>query len=191
MAEWRSIKPEKIGYARVSTEQQELWRQLEALEKAKCCKIFKEKASGKSLENRPALDRAIEYLRDGDTLVIAEWDRATRSMADGLKIIQRVADRGAKLKALDKSYLDLTTPIGQGILVFFSALAEDEGKRIVDRAADGRTAAKARGVQFGRKPKLGKRQREKALERMAAGESVRDIAEDFRVHYSTISRLKK
>ena len=191
MAEWRSIKPEKIGYARVSTEQQELWRQLEALEKAKCCKIFKEKASGKSLENRPALDRAIEYLRDGDTLVIAEWDRATRSMADGLKIIQRVADRGAKLKALDKSYLDLTTPIGQGILVFFSALAEDEGKRIVDRAADGRTAAKARGVTFGRKPKLGKRQREKALERMAAGESVRDIAEDFRVHYSTISRLKK
>jgi len=183
--------PQKIGYARVSTEQQNLERQLEALTKANCYSIFKEKASGKSLEGRPELDKAIAHLREGDTLVIAEWDRATRSMEDGFKLIQRVADRGAKLKALDKSYLDLTTPMGKAILVFFSAWAEDEGKRIVDRAADGRMAAKARGVVFGRKPKLTEWQRQKALERMAAGESVRDIAADFRVHYSTISRLKK
>jgi|TARA_R110001606_G_scaffold392622_1_gene561737 DNA invertase Pin-like site-specific DNA recombinase len=191
MSGWRSIRPENIGYARVSTEQQDLTRQLAKLDKAQCVKVFKETASGKSLENRPALQKAIDYLREGDTLVIAEWDRATRSMTDGLNIIQRVADRGAKIKALDKPFLDLTTPMGKGILVFLSALAEDERERIVNRAAEGRKIAKAKGVKFGAKPKLTSHQRNRALSRMAAGDSTREIARDMGVHHSTISRLKK
>ncbi len=79
----------------------------------------------------------------------AERDRVTRSMMDGITIIQRVADRGATVKVLDKPWLDLTTTVGKGILAFLSALAEDERDRISRRANEGRAAAKARGVKFG------------------------------------------
>lgn len=144
----------KIGYARVSTITQNLDRQIAALRKAKCDQIFREKASGKTTKGRPQLEKAIDQLGTGDILVIAEWDRATRSMMDGIKIIQRIADRGALVKVLDKDFLDLTTPIGKGVLALLSALAEDERERIVRRGGEGRTAAKSRGVKFGRKPKL-------------------------------------
>ena len=142
----------KIGYARVSTEGQNLDRQIAALRRARCEKIFREKASGKAVRGRPQLEKAIDALGTKDVLVVAEWDRATRSMMDGISIIQRVADRGALIKVLDKPHLDLTTPLGRGFLAFLSAMAEDERQRIVGRAAVGRKAAKKRGVKFGPKP---------------------------------------
>ena len=110
--------------------------------------IFREKASGKDIKNRPQLEKAIDELGKGDVLVLAEWDRATRSMLDGVHIIERIHARGALLKVLDKPHLDLTTPIGRGFIAFLSALAEDERQRIVKRANDGRRAAKARGAQI-------------------------------------------
>ena len=85
---------------------------------------------------RPQLEKA-STLGIGDVLVLAEWDRATRSMLDGIRIIERVAARGATLKALDRQWLDLTTPLGKGILAFLSALAEDERARILARANGG------------------------------------------------------
>jgi DNA invertase Pin-like site-specific DNA recombinase len=91
---------------------------------------------------------------------------------------------------LDKPHLDLTTPIGRGFIAFLSALAEDERQRIVKRANDGRTAAKARGARFGRKPKLDAHQRKEALKRLGAGESARGIAKSYRVHHATVSRLR-
>ena len=145
---------QKIGYARVSTPNQNLDRQLGALRAERCDKIFREKASGKDIKNRPQLEKAIDELGKGDILVLAEWDRATRSMMDGVHIIERIYARGGLLKVLDKPHLDLTTPIGRGFIAFLSALAEDERQRIVKRANDGRKAAKARGARFGRKPKL-------------------------------------
>ena len=105
-----------IGYARVSTQQQNLDRQIAALNVAGCVRIFGEKASGKSIHNRPELERAITALPTAGTLVIAEWDRATRSMLDGIAIMTRVYQMGALVKVLDRPYLDLTTPIGKGIL---------------------------------------------------------------------------
>ena len=114
-----------IGYARVSTVQQNLARQLGALRAARCKTIFAEKASGKDVKGRPELERAIDQLGAGDVLVLAEWDRATRSMMDGIAIMQRVHARGAAIKVLDKPHLDLTTAIGKGFLAFLSALAED------------------------------------------------------------------
>src|SRR5437016_1440094 len=131
-----------IGYARVSSIHQNLDRQLGALRAAGCSKIFAEKASGKAVEGRPELERAIDALGTADVLVLAEWDRATRSMVDGISIMQRVHARGAAIKVLDKPHLDLTTKIGQGFLAFLSALAEDERERIVKRANEGRKAAK-------------------------------------------------
>lgn len=179
-----------IGYARVSTVHQNLDRQLGALRAAGCKTVFAEKASGKNIKGRPELDKAIGALGSGDVLVLAEWDRATRSMFDGISIMQRVHALGAAIKVLDKPHLDLTTKIGQGFLAFLSALAEDERERIVKRAADGRTAARKKGVQLGRKPKLTEHQRIKARSELVRGKSCRAIAQDLNVHHSTISRIK-
>src|SRR5262245_55564666 len=125
-------------------------------------------------------------LGKGDVLVLAEWDRATRSMTDGIRIIERVAAQGATLKAIDRHWLDLTTPIGKGILAFLSALAEDERARILARANGGRTAARKRGVKFGPKPKLSPHQQREAVRRIEAGESLRVVARTYDVGHSTI-----
>ncbi len=178
-----------IGYARVSSTDQNLDRQIAALRNEGVEKIYREKASGKSLKGRPQLEKAIDALGTDDVLVIAEWDRATRSMQDGWNIISRVAKRSALVKALDKPWLDLTTVMGKALLTLFSAMAEDERNRIIQRAADGRKIALEKGVKFGPKPKLTDHQMEKARERKAAGESCRDIAKDYNVSRSTIVRL--
>jgi len=94
---------------------------------------FKEKQSGGEGTKRPQLEKAINALGSGDVLVLAEWDRATRSMLDGIRTIERVAARGATLKALYRQWLDLTAPLGKGILAFLSALAGDERARILAR----------------------------------------------------------
>jgi len=181
----------KIGYARVSTIGQKLDRQIAALRDEGCDEIFREKASGESIKGRPQLERAIDRLGSLDVLIVAEWDRATRSMMDGIHIMQRVAARGAAIKVLDKPHLDLTTPIGQGLLGLLSAFAEDERQRIVKRAGEGRKAAKARGAKMGAPPKLTDHQRRKALDRLAQGETCREIGRDMGVSHSTISRLQK
>jgi DNA invertase Pin-like site-specific DNA recombinase len=160
-----------IGYARVPSAQQNLDRQLGALRAQRCDKIFTEKASGKSLKGRPQLEKAIDMLGTGDVLVVAEWDRATRSMMDGIAIIDRVLARGALVKVLDKAHLDLRTTVGKGLLAFLSAIAQDEGERIHKRATEGRQAAVAKGVRLGRKPKLSEHQR------MEVGESARAIGD--------------
>jgi len=179
-----------IGYARVSTQDQNLDRQIAALRAAGVEKIYREKASGKSGSKRPELDKAIDQLGTDHTLVIAEWDRATRSYQDGLDIITRIALRGATVKVLDRDYLDMTTDFGKALLGLLSALASDERKRIVKRAADGREIAKENGVKFGRKPKLTEHQQDLIRDRLAAGESSRAIAKDFNVGHSTINRLR-
>lgn len=180
-----------IGYARVSTPSQNLDRQIAALRAAGVDEIYREKASAKAVRGRPQLEKAIDALGTDDVLVVAEWDRATRSMMDGIHIMQRVAARGSAIKVLDKPHLDLTTPIGRGFLAFLSALAEDDRGRIVGRAAEGRQIARDKGVKFGPKPKLTTHQVAKALDRLAAGESCREIGRDMGVSHSTISRLQK
>ena len=129
-------KPAKrlIGYARVSTQQQDLARQTKALKRLGCAVIYSDTASGKSMAGRPQLARALDDLETDDELVIAEWDRATRSMWDGLQIIKTVIDAGASIKVLDRSYIDLATPMGRGFMAMMSAMAEDERLRIVPRA---------------------------------------------------------
>ena len=179
-----------VGYARVSTHHQNLDRQLGALRSSGCDVIYAEKASGRDTKGRPELERAIDRLGSGDVLVVAEWDRATRSMADGIALMQRVHGRGAAIKVLDKPHLDLTTPIGKGFLAFLSALAEDERERICARAAEGRRIAKENGATLGRKPKLTDHQQSRAREMLASGMSARAVAREFNVHHATISRLR-
>src|SRR5262245_27448079 len=179
----------KIGYARVSRAHQSFDRQLGALRAERVDVIYREKASGTSIKGRLELEKAIDELGTGDVLVLAEWDRCTRSMTDGVGIVERVHKRGAFVKVLDRDYLDLTKPINRGILAFLSALAEDERHRIVKRANEGRAAARKRGARFGRKPKLNAHQQAEALKRLAAGESCRAVGRLFSVHHATVSKL--
>ena len=178
-----------IGYARVSTQSQDLERQTKALRRIGCAVIYSDKASGKSMAGRPQLARALDDLGTGDELVIAEWDRATRSMWDGLQIIKAVIDAGAAIKVLDRSYIDLETPIGRGFMAMMSAMAEDERQRIIKRTHEGRQIAQAKGVRMGRKSKLSPHQQAEARERIAKGEATRDLARSYGVSISTISRL--
>lgn len=181
----------KTGYARVSTKDQKLDRQIAALKKSGCKKIYAEKQSGKSTNNRPELEKAIASLEVDDVLILAEWDRATRSMADGIKIMERVHERGALIKVLDRQWLDLTTPIGKGILAFLSSLAEDERERINRRSNEGRKQARRKGVKFGPRPKLTNTQRREAMRMINEGRSVRDVATVFNVGVATIQRVKE
>jgi DNA invertase Pin-like site-specific DNA recombinase len=107
----KKTKKRLIGYARVSRERQDLARQIRALKHLGCAVIYSDKASGKSTAGRPELARALDDLDTGDELVIAEWDRATRSMWDGLQIMKTAIDAGAGIKVLDRSYIDFETPI--------------------------------------------------------------------------------
>lgn len=180
----------KIGYARVSDPSQNLDRQIAALRAEGCERIFADKATGKSVRGRPQLEKAIDALGTDFVFVVAEWDRATRSYEDGLNIVTRIAQRDAMVRVLDREYFDLTTDLGKALLGLLSAIASDERKRIVRRADEGRRIARQKGIKLGRKPKLTEHQRSKALERLAAGDSAREIGRDYGVSHTTIVRLK-
>jgi DNA invertase Pin-like site-specific DNA recombinase len=110
-------------------------------------------------------------------------------MWDGLQIIKTVIDAGASIKVLDRSYIDLTTPMGRGFMAMMSAMAEDERLRIIKRAHEGRQIARAKGVKMGRKPKLTPHQIKEARQRLAKGEPTRALAKSYGVSVRTISRL--
>jgi hypothetical protein len=120
-------------------------RQLAMLKATGCKRVFKEKQSGRDGIRRLQLEKAIEAQGPNDVLILAEWDRATRSMLDGIRIIERVAARGASLKALDRPMARSDYATGQ---TFLSALAEDERARILERANGGRAAAKKKRRQI-------------------------------------------
>jgi DNA invertase Pin-like site-specific DNA recombinase len=185
-------RPQKcrIGYARISTLQQDLTRQLQTLKSERCDKIFSDAASGKSRAGRPELEAALECLAPGDELVVAEWDRATRSMWDGMDIIKKVVDVGATIRVLDRSYIDLKTAMGRGFMAMFSALAEDERLRILKRTHEGRRVAQARGRKMGRREKLSESQKVEARKRLAAGRLPRELASHYKVSRATIARLR-
>jgi DNA invertase Pin-like site-specific DNA recombinase len=180
--------PRRVGYARVSTKAQDLTRQLRALKGERCEKIFSDTASGKSLGGRPELHKALATLAPGDELVIAEWDRATRSMWDGLQIIKEIAETGATIRVLDRTYIDLTTPMGRGFMAFISAMAEDERLRIIKRTREGRALAIAKGKKMGRKASLNEAQRAEIRQRLAVGDDPSHLAHLFGVSRATVYR---
>ncbi len=179
----------RIGYARVSTKAQDLERQIRALKAERVDEIFKDTASGKSLAGRPQLREALDGLAPGDELVIAEWDRATRSMWDGLQILKEIIDAEATIRVLDRAYIDLTNPIGRGFMAFISAMAEDERLRIIKRTHEGRVIARENGVKMGRKFRLNDVQRSEARQRLANGEAADHLAKVYGVSRATIYRV--
>jgi DNA invertase Pin-like site-specific DNA recombinase len=176
------------GYARVSTNGQDLAAQDSELMAAGCAKVFKEKASG-AKTNRPELAKVIRRLEPGDVLVVTRLDRLARSTRDLLNVLAIVAERGAGFKSLRDAWCDTTTPHGKLMLTVLGGLAEFERELIRARTGEGRKRAKARGVKFGRPRKLTPHQRQEALQRLAAGETQMDVARSYNLSSATISRL--
>ena len=137
-----------IGYARVSTEDQDPALQLDALKAAGCVKIFTDKASG-ALDRRPRLDRLLDQLRPGDTVAVWRLDRLGRSLKHLIALIEDLEDRGVGFRSLTEG-MDTTTPGGKLVFSIFGALAEFERALIRERTKAGLAAARARGRKGGR-----------------------------------------
>lgn len=176
-----------IGYARVSTEDQNLALQLQALEQAGCQRVFQEKLSGANRQ-RPELARMLEQLREGDAVVIWKLDRLARSTRDLLEIADTIAKVGAGLKSLSEPWADTTSPAGRMVLTVFAGIAEFERELIRERTGAGRTAAMSRGVRFGRPAILGTDQATLAKRLLEEGKSAKEVAKTFGVNRSTIYR---
>lgn len=177
-----------IGYARVSTESQNLAYQIDRLEKAGCVEIFYEKRSGKNTDDRPELHRLLAALQKGDTLFATVSDRVARDPLDMLLILHAVRKAGATLHLLDEAFVDTSSEMDDLITYLNGWAARQHRLRILYNTAVGRERAKQRGVKFGRPCKLGSREREKIAKRRASGASYSQIAEEFGVSESTIAR---
>ncbi|KVD99685.1 resolvase [Burkholderia vietnamiensis] len=178
-----------IGYARVSTRDQDLTNQEAQLRAAGCGRIFAEKITG-TRRARPQLDRMLDHLRVGDVIVVTRLDRLARSILDLLDIVERIREAGAGLRSLAEPWADTTTPAGRMVLTVFAGIAEFERSLIVERTSSGRAAAKARGTKFGRKPKLEPAQLKHIYQLVDEGKASRqEIADLFGIDRSTLYRL--
>ena len=168
---------EKIGYARVSTREQNLSSQEDALEKAGCSRIYKDKISGKVFK-REGLTACMEYLRAGDTLVIYRLDRLGRSVKEMLDLCAKLEQRRVKLVSLQDN-LDTSTAVGRFTMQILASLAEYNRNLILEGCKAGIEAAKKRGVRFGRTPgtKLVKKKKDSIIKLYQAGASVSEILE--------------
>ncbi|WP_321366174.1 recombinase family protein [uncultured Desulfuromusa sp.] len=178
---------QRIGYARVSTAGQDLSLQRDRL--SDCDKIFEEKASGARGTGRPALEEALNYVRDGDVFVVSKLDRLARSVLELMQITQVLQEKKCDLQALDQE-LDTSTPTGRLIFHVLAVIGEFERELITERAREGRERAMAAGVKFGRKPKLSKRKERELLEMLETVViSKEELARQFNVSRATVYRL--
>lgn len=178
----------RIGYARVSTQEQHLDLQLQALKQAGCKRIFREKVSGASRQ-RPEFIRMLDQIREEDTIVVWKLDRLARSTRDLLETMETIREAGARFQSLSEPWADTTTHAGKMIMTVFAGIAEFERDLIRERTAAGRKAAKSRGVRFGRPPKLNREQEQLVRRLISEGKPVSEIARTFNVHVATIYRL--
>jgi len=177
-----------IGYARVSTLDQNLDLQMQALRKVGCKKIFREKVSGVSQE-RPEFQRMLDQLRNGDTVIVWKLDRLARSTRDLLEMMETIREAGARFQSLSEPWANTTSHAGKLIMTVFAGIAEFERDLIRERTGAGRQAARRRGIHFGRPRKLNLEQTNLVLRLVNEGKSVREIADTFNVHTATIYRL--
>nr|WP_313559159.1 recombinase family protein [Ruminiclostridium cellobioparum] len=141
-----------LGYARVSTQDQNTDRQIDQLKASGCERIFEEKITG-TKKDRPELDRILDMLRPGDTLIVCELTRLSRTTKDLFLICEVIESKGANIKSLKESWIDTTTPQGKLMFTIFAGISQFERDLISQRTKEGLHAARARGKKGGRKPK--------------------------------------
>jgi DNA invertase Pin-like site-specific DNA recombinase len=178
-----------IGYARVSTHDQTLNLQQDALEKAGCTKIFTDTASGAKTE-RIGLEQALNYVRKGDTLVVWRLDRLGRSLPHLITTMTDLEEQGIGFKSLTEN-IDTTTSGGKLIFHIFGALAEFERNLIRERTAAGLTAARARGKKGGRPRALTVQRRSIAQELYDTGHPILAICQTLKISRATLYRALK
>lgn len=179
-----------IGYGRVSTLDQNLDLQIDALEKAGCEKIFTDKASG-TKDDRPGLLEALDYARSGDVIVVWKLDRCSRSLSHLLSIVNSLHEKGIGFKSLQEN-IDTTSSSGKLIFHIFASLAEFERDLIRDRTKAGLAAARARG-RLGGRPALLNGKKQELLKSLYQDKnnSIKDICEILNVSTATLYRKLK
>lgn len=175
-----------LGYARVSSSSQNLDRQRAALHTAGATRIWEDTITG-ATRDRPALNQALDYARDGDMLVVTSMDRLARSVPDLHSIVSDLTDRGVAVRFLNEqqTYTADSDPVSRFMLSILGAVAQLERELIRERQADGIAAAKARGV-YDRKPILSPEQVSHAREMVDSGVPKAVVARRFKIARSTL-----
>jgi DNA invertase Pin-like site-specific DNA recombinase len=177
-----------IGYARVSTQDQDAAAQLAALKTSGCELVFQEKASGGRWD-RPELHRLLGQLRKGDVLVVWKLDRLSRSLKDVLILMEKVDQAGAGFRSLTEA-IDTTSPGGRMMMQIVGTFAEFERAMLRERTRSGLDAARKQGRVGGRRPKLKTHQQQEIVQLVNSGQkTAADAARLFSVHPATVSRL--
>ena len=177
----------KIGYCRVSTDDQNPDLQLTALKRARCRTIFTDKATGTTVK-RPELAKCLKALDAGDVLIVWKLDRLGRSLRDLIGLLDDLKARGVAFRSLTES-IDTATPTGRAMWQMIGILAELERSLLHERTQAGRAAAIARGVKMGRKPKLSPQQVAHARQLREQGKSSKQIAPLLKVSERTVERV--
>lgn len=177
-----------IGYARVSTQDQDAAVQIAALKNDGCERIFQEKVSGGRWD-RPELHRLLEQLRKDDVLVVWKLDRLSRSLKDVLTLMEKIDQAGAGFRSLTEA-IDTTSPAGRMMMHIVGTFAEFERAMLHERTRNGLDAARKQGRVGGRRPKLKAHQQEEVVQLVTSGQkTAADAARLFNIHPSTVSRL--
>ena len=178
----------KIGYARVSTGLQNFNLQEDRLNQYGCEKIFSDHISG-SRSKRPGLDKAIEFARSGDTIVVWRLDRLGRNMEDLITLVNELNNRGVSFHSLEENItMDKSSSTGQLLFHLFAAFAEFERNLILERSSAGRIAARARGRYGGRPEKINEQDLTLLKTLYDNGTPIKTIAEQWKVSRTTIYR---
>jgi DNA invertase Pin-like site-specific DNA recombinase len=177
-----------VGYARVSTEEQELTAQMELLEAVPCDKIFKEKASGAKVD-RPQLSAMLDYVREGDTVVVCKLDRIARSTKHLLEIVEFLETKQVAFRVLNIN-LDTSTPTGKLMLTMLGAVATFEREMMLERQKEGIRIAKDKGIYKGRKP-TARAQAEIVLELLGQGKTKQAVADQLQIGIASVYRIQK
>jgi len=177
----------KFGYARVSTQEQNLSLQLDALKSENCDEYISEKISSR-IKSRPEWEGLLSKLRKGDQVTVYKLDRIARSTTELLKIVNVFKAREVSLKSLQEPWADTTSSVGKLMMTVMAGIAEFERDLIAQRAADGRAAAIKRGVKFGRPAKLTSAQVKLIQTARDNGTSVKELSEAFGISRDTIYR---
>ena len=178
---------QRIGYGRVSTADQNLASQEDALNAAGCDRVFTDTFTG-TKKNRPELNKALDILRDGDTLVITRLDRLARSAKDLLEIVTGLEERGVEFEVIEQS-IDTKTPEGKLFFTIISGFAEFEHEIMRSRTMDGLAAARARGRMGGRPPKFTPKQKAQIVRLYNDGMHVSEIMQMFSAARPTIYKV--